>query len=193
MILGAALTGFIAASLYSDDQSSIVFRLAKPIIVDSWKALNKIATDPKFYNPVIKIVAWGLGIVVVWLIFQLGALKTCFNETACIFEFFPSCCKTNCLSIVGALSGNGEELSNQTQHGVYPTQNQAHRRSMHRRGLENRRRENEYARGNDYSQDTSSSYLPDANAPGVSTIDRSARQSRLYPTIQSQNYKIEIV
>lgn len=195
VIIGAALTGFVAASLYSDENSSIVFRLAKPIIVDSWKALKRIATDPKFYEPVIKIVGFGLGIVLVFLIFQLGALQACFNETACIFDWIPYGCKNPCLAIVSALSGQPvkQNDSNTELLTAYPRQGSAVRNSMNRRvndrrtQIVSRRPESE-----DGGNDTSFSYLEQPIAPGVSTMERSGRivnQNRIYPNIQNMPEK----
>jgi len=189
VIIGAALTGFIAASLYSDENSSIVFRLAKPIIVDSWKALKRIGTDPKFYEPVIKIVGFGLGLVLVVLILQLGALQVCFNETACIFDWIPYGCKLPCLGIVNAISGQPVKPtdSNTELLSAYPRQGQAVRKSMNRRA--NDRRTHVVGRrleSEDGGNDTSFSYLEQPIAPGASTIDRSGRmvnQNRVYPNL----------
>jgi len=197
VIIGAALTGFIAASLYSDENSSIVFRLAKPIIVDSWKALKRIGTDPKFYEPVIKIVGFGLAIVLVFLIFQLGALQVCFNETSCFFDWIPYGCKAPCLGIVDTLSGCIKPVQ-QTDSSTellttYPRQGSAVKRSMKRRGQDRRTqmvgRQPESENG---GNDTSFSYLEQPVAPGASTIDRSGRmvnQNRVYPTLQNMPEK----
>ena len=194
VLIGAAATGFIAASIYSDDQSSIVFRLAKPIIIDSWKALQKIGTDPRFYNPLIKILAWGLGIVAVFLFFQLGALKVCFNETACIFDWIPSSWKAPCLGFVGCLSGGDGDNNNlqngqyNTQNLIYPRQGSAVRRSMNRR---NQLRQNDRRReeSEDGGNDTSFSYLQEPVAPGVVTIQNTTQRGNsrnIYPQVMPE-------
>ena len=192
VIIGAALTGFIAASIYSDDQSSIVFRLAKPIIIDSWKALQKIGTDPRFYTPLIKILAWGLGLVALILFFQVGALKICFNDTACIFDWIPSSWKVPCLACVSAFSGtqsnhNNNNQNANTQNLVYPRQGSAVRRSMNRRQHQLRNNDRRREESEDGGNDTSFSYLQEPRAPGIVTIENTTRgNSRIYPTVMPE-------
>ena len=67
------ITAVIYASLNSTEESSLILRLLKPIIVDGKKAILSLITDPNFYRPFLIVTL--VASVLVLLVFGMTTLR----------------------------------------------------------------------------------------------------------------------
>lgn len=180
-ILIGIVTGFILASLNSTEDSSLIFRLAKPVIIDTGKALHKLVTDEKFYKPVLNIIITVAVLVGIFLLIQFQVLAPLCSEKCCWWEFMPDWAKHCCRGCVPI----EEDAESQEMQPGYPVQQQPGPHIYHR----------PEESGNLIMLDGSrDGRMITPNAPGMSTLYSHPSNGRIqegfiqpiYPTIPTQ-------